>query len=138
MPISLSFTEGSLNKQAAKQAAKEVTELFLELHNLSGNTVMGPGVTNHITFLPLDQSLSNGQPFVGAWIEARVPSFALTTAEQKKTFFSGAMDIVEKHGDGKIHRKDIHGSAIYAVDGTWILGGEVMTNDEIIAKISNS
>lgn len=136
MPISLTFTEGSIKPQTAKQAASQITHLFLELHDLAGNSVMGPGVTNHINFLSIDESLSNGEPFVGAWVEARTPSFALSSPELKRDFFTGAVDIIEKLAEGRIKRSDIHGSLIYAVDGSWILGGEPMTNDEILEAVS--
>ena len=136
MPITLTFTEGSLTRADAQKAGKFVTDLFLELHGLGGNKVMGPGVTTHINFLPLEQSLSNGEPFIGAWVETRTPNFALNTPELQKQFFSKSLDIIEELADGRIRRNDIYGSAIYAVDGTWILGGEPLTNTEIGDAIS--
>tara|TARA_R110001599_G_scaffold134065_2_gene311711 strand:- start:3884 stop:4300 length:417 start_codon:yes stop_codon:yes gene_type:complete len=136
MPISLSFTEGSVSKEVAQEAASRVTKLFLELHSLYGNAVMGPGVTNQVTFIPKEFSLSNGQPFVGAWVEAKVPRFALSTPELKKDFLSQSVDIIEGLANGSINRSDIHGNAVYAEDGAWILGGEAMTNEEILAAVS--
>jgi hypothetical protein len=118
MPISLTFTEQTLSQQSAQDVGAAITALFLDLHGLTNNRVMGPGVTIHINFLPKAQSLSNGKSFNGAWVEARTPSFAFTDVQIQKQFFSKAADLIEAAAAGSIERVNIHGSAIYAVDGT--------------------
>lgn len=88
------MTEGALPPGTEQQAGKRITDAFLRWHDLSGNTVMTPNVTSHIVVLPKNLSLSGGEPFVGAWIETKTPSFALSTRDVQEGFFKEATDIL--------------------------------------------
>jgi len=138
MPITVTFTEGTIDESQAQKAAQKITHLFLDLHQLSDNPVMAPGVTSHVVLLPRAFALSNGEPFEGAWIETRTPSFALNTPALKEQFFSGAADLIESLTQGRIKRENIFGSAIYAEDGSWILAGEPRSNEEILSMVSQA
>lgn len=74
---------------------------------MTGNKVMTPNVTNHIRILPKAHSLSGGEPFAGAWIETKTPSFALATREIQLGFFKEATDIIEEIAGGKLSRNNI-------------------------------
>jgi len=136
MPISLTLTEGALPGGSEKNAAKRITEAFLQWHGLSGNKVMTPNVTNHIHVLPRDSTLSGGEPFVGVWIETRTPSFALCTRETQEGFFKEATDIIEELSGGSLPRENIYANAVHTVDGTWNMDGRAMTNEQLGDAIS--
>ena len=129
MPLSLTFTEGALPKGSEKEAGKRITEAFLKWHGLSGNKVMTPNVTNHINVLPKDSTLSGGEPFVGAWIETKTPSFALATREIQEGFFKEATDIIEELSGGKLPRENIYANAVHTVDGTWTSARGTVTSE---------
>ena len=137
MPITLTFTEGALPKGVEKEAGRRITDVFLKWHDLTDNKVMTPNVTNHIHVLPKDCTLSGGTPHIGAWIEAKTPSFALSSREVQVGFFKEATDIIEELSGGKLPRDHIYSNAVHTVDGTWNMDGRAMTNeqlDEAIAK----
>lgn len=136
MPVTITLTEGALPKGSEKEAGKRITEAFLRWHGLSGNKVMTPNVTNHIHILPKDSTLSGGEPFVGAWIETKTPSFALATREVQEGFFKEATDIIEELSGGKLPLENIYANAVHTVDGTWNMDGRAMTNEQIGEAIS--
>lgn len=136
MPISLTFTQGALPKGSEKEAGKCITEAFLKWHGLSGNKIMTPNVTTHIHILPKDSTLSGGEPFDGAWVETKTPTFALNAREIQEGFFKEATDIVEELADGKLRRENIYANAVHTVDGTWNMDGRAMTNEQLGVAIS--
>lgn len=136
MPIALTFTENALPKGSEKEAGKRITEAFLKWHGLTGNKVMTPNVTNHINVLPRENTLSGGEQFVGAWIETKTPSFALSTRETQEGFFKEATDIIEELSGGKLPRENIYANAVHTVDGTWNMDGRAMTNEQLGEAIS--
>lgn len=136
MPITLTFTECGLPKGSGKEAIKRITAAFLKWHGLSGNKVMTPNVTSHINVLPKDSTFSGGEPFVGAWIETKTPSFALSSRDVQEGFFKEATDIIEELSGGKLLRKHIYANAVHTVDGTWNMDGRAMTNEQLGEAIS--
>ena len=136
MPITLTVTEGALPSGTEQQAGKRITDAFLRWHDLSGNKVLTPNVTSHIVILPKNLSLSGGEPFVGAWIETKTPSFALSTREVQEGFFKEATDILEELSAGALSRDRIFGNALHTVDGTWNMDGRAMTNEQIGKALS--
>ncbi len=136
MPIAITLTEGALPKGSEKEAGKRITEAFLKWHELSGNKVMTPNVTSQIHILPKDSSLSGGEPFVGAWIETKTPSFALSSREIQEGFFKQATDIIEELSEHKLPRKNIYSNSVHTVDGSWNMDGRAMTNEQLGEAIS--
>ncbi len=136
MPITLTLTEGGLPRGSEKEAIKRITEAFLKWHGLSGNKVMTPNITSHINVLPKDSTFSGGEPFVGAWIETKTPSFALSSRDVQEGFFKEATDIIEELSGGKLLRKHIFSNAVHTVDGTWNMDGRAMTNEQLGEAIS--
>jgi hypothetical protein len=136
MPISLTLTEGVLPQGSETLAARRITEALLKWHGLSGNKAMTATVTSHVTVLPKNHTLSGGEPFEGAWIETKTPGFALNTREIQEGFFKEAADIVQKLSGGKLSGENIFTNAVHAVDGTWTMDGQVMTNEQLGEAIS--
>lgn len=136
MPISITLTEGVLPRGSEQRAAALITEAFLRSHGLAGNKVMTPNVTNHIHTLPKNQTLSGGKPFAGVWVEAKIPSFALSSRDVQESFFKEATDIIEKLSEGRLPREHIFANAVHTVDGTWNLNGRAMTNEQLGDAIS--
>ncbi len=136
MPLTLTLTEGVLPRGAEKQAVQQITDAMLERHGLTGNTVMTPNVTATVHVLPKGSTFSGGKEFSGAWVEWKVPSFALGTREVQQGFFKDATDIIEKLSGGKQPRENIYVNVVHTVDGAWNLDGKAMTNEELGQAIS--
>jgi len=136
MPLALTYTEGLLSDGAVEQTGKRITDAFLKWHGLSGNAVMTPNVTMHISALPKGGSLAGGRPIEAAWLECKTPSFAFADREVQEGFFKEATDIIEDVTGGKIPRDQIFSNVVHTVDGTWNLDGRAMTNEQLGAAIS--
>lgn len=136
MPITVTLTEGALPTELHNQVVKEISDTFLQHHNLSGNTVMTPNVTAQLHIKPMRETFSGGEPVSGAWIEIKVPSFALADRAIQKRFFADVTEIVHKHSGGHLSKKQIWTNVLHTVDGTWNMDGVAMTNEELGEAIS--
>jgi hypothetical protein len=97
---------------------------------------LAPNVTAHVNVIPKDRSFAGGEPVEGAWIEWKVPAFALANRDVQKDFFAEATRIIHDLSDGKLSKDRIWTNALHAVDGSWNLNGIAMTNEELGAVIS--
>ena len=136
MPLTLTFTEGVLPEGTEKQAVKQMTDTMLKWHGLTGNKVMTPNITAMLNIIPKSQSFSGGEEVSAAWIEWKTPSFAFSTKEIQKGFFSEATDIIHEMAQRKIPKNNIYINVIHSVDGAWNFEGEAMSNEEIVNAIS--
>lgn len=136
MPITLTLSEGVLPQDAIAEAIAQITDSFMRHHALTGNRVMTPNVTAHVNILPRGLSFSGGKAVEGAWIETKTPSFALATHEVQSSFFSEATQIVHRLSEGRLPKARIWTNGVHAVDGTWNINGETMTNAQIGAAVS--
>ena len=136
MPLTLTLTEGVIPQEAQKEAVVKITDSFLKHHGLENNKVMRPNVTAHVVVLPKGATLHGGEEFSGAWIEWKVPSFALSDESLLKSFFAEATDIIHDLSGGKQPKDNIYSNVVHAVDGSWNLDGVAMTNQELGEAIS--
>lgn len=136
MPLTLTLTEGVLPKASEKIAVARLTESMLKWHGLTGNQVMTPNIVAHVHVLPKDSTFTGAQETPVALVEWRVPSFAFTQREVQVGHFADATDIIHELSGGKQPRDRIFGSVVHAVDGTWNLNGQAMTNEQIVKAIS--
>ena len=131
MPLTLTLTEGVLPPGSEKQAIKKLTSAMLKWHGLTGNQVMTPNVTATVHILPGHATFSGGKEFSGAWIEWKVPSFAFCDREVQIGFGKDATNIIHELSDGRQPKENIYVNVVHAVDGTWNLNGEAMTNEQL-------
>jgi len=136
MPLTLTLTEGVLPAGTEKTAVARITEAFLKHHGLAGNKVMTPNVTATVHVLPKGATFSGGKEFAGAWIEWKVPSFALTDRAVQSGFFADATEIIHELSGRRQPKDNIYTNVVHAVDGTWNLDGRARTNAELGAAIS--
>lgn len=136
MPITVTLTEGAVPSERQALVVKEITDSFLEHHKLSGNTVMTPNVTAQLHIQPMRETFAGGEPVLGAWIEIKVPSFALADREVQKSFFADVTELVHQHSGGKLPKKQIWSNVLHTVDGTWNMDGIAKTNEELGEAIS--
>ncbi|GAA3592361.1 hypothetical protein Q4Q39_05565 [Flavivirga amylovorans] len=136
MPLTLTLTEGVLPKGKEKEAVAQITDAFLKNHGLTGNKVMTPNVTATVTVLPKSSTFSGGKEFSGAWIEWKVPSFALADRNVQKHFFADTTEIIHKLSGGVQPKENIYVNVVHAVNGGWNLDGIAMTNEELGDAIS--
>jgi hypothetical protein len=131
MPLTLTLTDGVLPTGAEKQAVARITDAMLKWHGLTGNKVMTPNITATVHVLPKSMTFSGGKEFSGAWVEWKVPSFALANREIQQGFFADATNIIHELSGGKQPKDNIYVNVVHAVDGAWNLNGRAMTNAEI-------
>ena len=131
MPMTLILTEDVLPRGAEKLAVKQITDAFLKWHGLTGNKVMTPNVTATVHILPKGHTFSGGKEFAGAWVEWKVPSFALAERDIQKGFFADATEIIHQLSGGRQLKDNIYVNVVHAVDGGWNMDGRAMTNAEL-------
>lgn len=136
MPLTLTLTEGVLPLGTEKEAVKLITDAFLKNHGLTGNTVMTPNITATVHVLPKSSTFSGGNEFLGAWVEWKVPSFALANRDVQKQFFADATEIIHNLSERKQPKDNIYVNVVHAVDGGWNLDGIALTNEELGEAIS--
>jgi hypothetical protein len=136
MPITLTLTEGVLPDSKIEQAVASLTDSFLEHHAMSGNSVMTPNITAHVSVIPKGRTFSGGKPVEGAWIETKTPSFALADNETQQSFFSKATQMIQDLSEGKLAKEQIWTNGVHAVDGTWNINGVTLTNSGIGEAVS--
>jgi len=136
MPITVTLTEGVVPAAKQAQLVKEITDSFLVHHKLGGNTVMTPNVTAQLHIQPRNETFAGGEPVSGAWIEIKVPSFALADREVQKEFFANVTELVHKNSGGQLPKKQVWTNVLHTVDGTWNMDGIAKTNEELGAAIS--
>ncbi|MCE1235498.1 MAG: 4-oxalocrotonate tautomerase [Hyphomicrobiales bacterium] len=136
MPITLTLTRGVLPETAVPRAVAEITQAFLAVHGLDGNSVMTPNVTAHVAILPKEASYAGGRPVEGAWIETKTPSFALADHAVQKRFFGEATRILCALSDGRLTPDRVWSNGTHTVDGTWNIDGVALTNGELGAALA--
>lgn len=136
MPLALNYTAGALPDAALPGLARAITAAFLERHGLGGNAVMTPNVTMQVQALPKAATYSGGAPVSGAWLECKVPSFALADRGVQEGFFADATALIAEAAGGALPRERIWTNAVHTVDGTWNLDGKAMTDAGLGAAIA--
>jgi len=136
MPLTLTLTEGVLAPENISKAVKSITEAMLRWHGLAGNKVMTPNVTATVHIHSKGMTFSGGQPFSGAWVEWKTPSFAFNTEEIQQGFFHDATNIIHELSGGRQPREHIFINVVHAVDGAWSLNGDAVTNEQLGGAIS--
>lgn len=136
MPLTLTLTENVLPKGTEKHAVEQITAAFLKHHGLAGNKTMASNVTATVHILPREATFAGGHPVAGAWVEWKVPAFALAERDVQQGFFAEATGIIHALSGGVQPKERIYVNVLHAVDGGWNFNGQAMTNAEIAAEIS--
>jgi hypothetical protein len=136
MPLTLIATEGLIPPSRYASTVSRLSELFLRLHGLAGNRALTPNVVGHVQTVPAGSSLCGLESRPVVVIEWLTPSFAFTSRDVQRAYVKEATDIVEEACEGRQPREHIWVNVKHAVDGTWGIGGEAMTNAELLDAIS--
>lgn len=136
MPINLVVSEGVLTAEAEKVAFKQLTDLLLQLHGLSGNGFMTPNVIGEVVVVPKGRSFAGGEQSEIAIVELKVPAVVLPTKELKEAWVSQGTTIIEQAAEGRLTRDRIFFNVTYAVEGAWGIAGEAYDNPALGAAIA--
>jgi hypothetical protein len=136
MPINLIVSEGVLTAEAEKVAFKNLTDLLLKLHGLSGNGFMTPNVIGEVAVIPKGRSYAGGEQSEIAIVELKVPAVVLPTKELKDAWVSQGTAIIEDAAQGRLPRHRIFFNVTYAVEGTWGIAGEAFDHPALGAAIA--
>jgi hypothetical protein len=135
MPYQLIVTDGALSDAAQQSVFKDLTDLLLELHGLTGNEFMTPNIIGEVTVVPEGKSFSGGKPANIAVVELKVPSFVLTDPQAKRDWVRRSTDIVERAAQGRLSRERIYANVTYADEGSWGIAGTAYDNAQLGAAI---
>ena len=136
MPFNIITTEGVLTDAVKASTHKSITDYFLRLHNLTGNSFLERHVIGEITTVPKGETFAGGKPENIVIVETLVPSFALNEPKQKQAYVAEVTDIILRAGAGRVERDRIYVNVTYPVDGLWGVAGKAFTNAELIETVS--
>ncbi|MDO8654526.1 MAG: 4-oxalocrotonate tautomerase [Undibacterium sp.] len=136
MPLTLIVTEGVLPKDREPETIARLSEAFLNLHGLAGNKFLTPNVIGHIQVVPVGSTFSGMKATPVAIVEWLTPSFAFTTQEIQIAYVKEATEIIYEVCGGKHPRENIWVNVKHAVDGTWGIAGNGMTNKQLLEAIT--
>lgn len=136
MPIQVIATEGVLTPPAEQEVFAKLTNLLLELNNLSENKFMTPNVIGEVTIVPKERTFSGGSPRAIVIFELKVPSIVLSNRALQLAWIARGTDIILEAASGKITRDRIWGNVTYSIDGLWGINGHAYTNTELGAVLS--
>jgi hypothetical protein len=136
MPITLILTEGLVPPERQPATMARLSEAFLRLHGLSGNTALTPNIIGHVQSIPDGSTYAGLKPTKAAIVEWLTPSFAFSSHEVRSAYVKEATDIVEEACEGRLPRESIWVNMRHAVDGGWGIAGQAYRNEELIEMVS--
>jgi phenylpyruvate tautomerase PptA (4-oxalocrotonate tautomerase family) len=131
MPIQIRLSEGLIPKSKAQALHHQVSQLFLDIHQLSGNLFLQPNVIGEVIFVDRDLTFANQTNTPIAVIELKVPTFTFGAPAQKEQFIEKATDMVFNACDGKLAKTAIWVNVVHTVDGLWGIGGKAYSNEAL-------
>lgn len=138
MPLTLIVTEGVIPKDREADTMSRLSEVFLELHGLSGNKAMTPNVIGHVQIIAKGSSYAGLKPATVAIVEWKVPSFAFTDRDVQIAYVAQATDIIHEASGRKHPKECIWVNVTHAVDGAWGIAGKAYTNAELGEVVSHA
>lgn len=136
MPLTLIVTEGLIPPNRYADTVARLSQSFLRLHGLAGNKALTPNVVGHVQTVAAGSSFCGLEPRPVAVVEWLTPSFAFTSREVQRAYVKEATDIVHEACGGRQAREHIWVNVKHAVDGTWGIAGDALTNDQLREAIS--
>ncbi len=136
MPLQLITTDGLFDDTQHQDIFAKLTDLLLELNDLSGHPVMTPNVIGEVTVMPKGRTFAGGKPSNIVIFELKVPAIVLPNRDSQIAWVKRATDLIVKTANGRIFADQIWGNVSHAVDGTWAINGHAYTNDELVEVLS--
>ncbi|MFT3926638.1 MAG: hypothetical protein QM778_29105 [Myxococcales bacterium] len=136
MPLTLTVTEGVLPAGTEKATFTRLCEAMLRWHGLSGNRVMTPNVVGSIHVLPKRDTFSGLEETPVVFVEWKVPGIAFTDRAIQRGYIEEATQIVHEASGGRQPKEHIWCSVVHAVDGTWGINGQALTNAELAEGVA--
>jgi hypothetical protein len=136
MPLQVITTEGVLDDAQQQAVFAQLTDLLLELNDLTGHPVMTPNVIGEVTVLPKGRTYAGGQLSEIVIFELKVPAIVLPTRDSQLAWVKRGTEIIVKAAAGKITSDKVWGNVSHAVDGTWAINGHAYTNDELVSVLA--
>lgn len=128
MPLQVIVTEGLLTPEAEQSIFRDLTQLLLKLHGISGNAFMTPNIIGEVVVVEKGRSFSGGAPDEIAVFELKVPTSVLADSSLQKAWIAEGTEIIEKAAQGRLPRNRIYGNVVHALDGAWGIGGVAYDN----------
>ncbi len=136
MPITIQVSEGLLTNEGERSICARAAGILLDVHALADNAFMRTTVVGQLSVLPPGSSYIDGESRSLAIIDVKVPSATFPTREVQQAFIQRVTDLVDEYSAGDHPRARTFVHVIYAVDGTWGIGGKAYTNAELGAAIA--
>ncbi len=131
MPLTLTVTAGVLPSGQEKVALRRLSEAMLKWSGLTGNRFMTAAVIGSIHILPQEHTFCGLHENSVAFIEWKVPPIAFTDREMQVGYIAEATQIIHDLSGGRQPKDRIWVNVVHAVEGTWGIGGQAMTSQQL-------
>jgi hypothetical protein len=137
MPLTLTVTEGVLPPGSEQATFVRLSDAMLEWTGAAGNAFLTPLVVGSINVVPRGRTFSGSIEAAVAFVEWKVPSFVFVDRDVQRGYIEEATDIVHEMSGGTQPREQIWVNVVHAVDGSWGVAGNAMTNDQLAEAAAN-
>ncbi len=136
MPLTLTLTEGVVPTGQERVAFARLSEAFIRWHGGAGNKLLTKNIVGSLHVLPKSATFAGMEETPVAFIEWKVPGFALADRATQLGYFEEATNIIHEMSGGRQPKDLIFVNAVHAVDGAWNFEGRASTNAEIGAAVA--
>jgi hypothetical protein len=131
MPLTLTLTEGVVPAGAEQKLLVDLCDAMLRWHGLSNHPVMTPNVLGSIHVLPRASTFAGLENVPIATVEWKVPAVAFSDRDVQLGYVQEATELVHRASNGQQPKERIWVSVVHAVDGTWGIAGNALTNEQL-------
>ena len=131
MPLLIQVTKNLLTAEGERDVLPRMAAALLKAHGLKGNAFMEPIVIGHLDIYHEEHCYVGDKPQSLAVIEVKVPSITFPNQDVKNAFVEEATDIIHSLRAGSHPKERTFVNVVYALDGTWGIGGKAFTNAEL-------
>jgi hypothetical protein len=131
MPLTLTVTEGVLPAGQEQATFVRLSDAMLEWTGAAGNDFLTRLVVGSINVVPRGRTFSGSVEAPVAFVEWKLPSFVFVDRDVQRGYVEEATNIVHEMSGGTHPREQIWVNAVHAVDGSWGVAGNAMTNEQL-------
>ncbi|GAB2727030.1 hypothetical protein [Kitasatospora kifunensis] len=136
MPITVTAPRGVLTPAGEREILPQLTTALAEASGLAGNPGFTSMIGGTVHVLAPEHVYAGGVNRPVVMVELKLPDIGLPTTEARAAFIHAATAIVERLTVDGHDDNDTWVNILNARDGAWGIGGNALTNDDLIAAIT--
>ncbi|MGF1431679.1 tautomerase family protein [Kitasatospora sp. LaBMicrA B282] len=136
MPITVTAPRGVLTPDGEREILPQLTTALVEANGLAGNPAFTAMVGGTLHLLDPAHVYAGGVNRPVVMVELKLPDIGLPTPESRAAFIHAATDVVARLSVDWHDSDDTWINILNARDGAWGIGGNALSNDDLVASIT--